>query len=209
MSAKIRLLRHSAGERINHWIVALCFLLAGLSGLSFFHPAFYWLSNLFGSGTWARVLHPFFGSVLSLFFLVLILRTWRDNHLTSSDWQWARHMGEILQNKTENLPEVGKYNFGQKLLTKTLLVAIVLLLVSGIVIWQPWFASEFSVPLRRIAVLVHAFSAFVALLCFIVHVYAAYWTRGSIKSMTQGTVSAAWARHHHAQWYKDMTGKSL
>ncbi len=209
MSAKNRLLRHSAGERINHWIVALCFLLAGLSGLSFFHPAFYWLSNLFGSGTWARVLHPFFGSVLSLFFLVLILRTWRDNRLTTADWQWARHMGEILQNKTEDLPDVGKYNFGQKLLTKTLLVAIVLLLVSGIVIWQPWFASEFSVPLRRIAVLVHAFSAFVALLCFIVHVYAAYWTRGSIKSMTQGTVSAAWARHHHAQWYKDMTGKSL
>lgn len=208
MNAKNMILRHSASERLNHWIVALCFLLAGLSGLSFFHPAFYWLSALFGGGTWARVLHPFFGCLLSFFFLILFLRTWKDNRLTASDWQWAGHMSDILQNKTENLPELGKYNFGQKLLTKTLLVAILFLLASGILIWQPWFASEFSVALRRIAVLVHAFSAFTALLCFVVHVYAAYWTRGSIKSMTQGTVTAAWARHHHARWYKEMTGKS-
>jgi formate dehydrogenase subunit gamma len=41
-------------------------------------------------------------------------------------------------------------------------------------------------------------------MCFIVHVYAAYWTRGSIRAMTRGTVSAAWAKHHCAGWYKEM-----
>ena len=50
--------RYTASERINHWLVAISFILTALSGLAFFHPGLYWLSNLFGGGTWARILHP-------------------------------------------------------------------------------------------------------------------------------------------------------
>jgi formate dehydrogenase subunit gamma len=207
MSKQTLIQRHTASERLNHWMVAITFILAGLSGLGFFHPLFFWLTSLFGGGTWARILHPFFGAAMSFFFLIWVARVWKDNRFTAVDWQWGKHMGEILRNRTENLPPLGKYNLGQKLLTRTLLLVILLLLASGILIWQPWFASEFSVNLRRNAVVVHAFSAFVALTCFIVHVYAAYWTRGSIRAMTQGTVTAAWARHHFAGWYKEMEGK--
>lgn len=207
MSKQTLIQRHTASERLNHWMVAITFILAGLSGLGFFHPLFFWLTSLFGGGTWARILHPFFGAAMSFFFLIWVARVWKDNRITAVDWQWGKHMGEILRNRTENLPPLGKYNLGQKLLTRTLLLVILLLLASGILIWQPWFAPEFSVNLRRIAVVVHAFSAFVALTCFIVHVYAAYWTRGSIRAMTQGTVTAAWARHHFAGWYKEMEGK--
>lgn len=207
MSKQTLIQRHTASERLNHWIVAITFVLAGLSGLNFFHPLFFWLTNLFGGGTWARILHPFFGVTMSFFFLIWVARVWKDNRITAVDWQWGKHMGEILRNRTENLPPLGKYNLGQKLLTRTLLLAVLLLLVSGILIWQPWFAPEFSVVLRRYAVVVHAFSAFVALTCFIVHVYAAYWTRGSIRAMTRGTVTATWARHHFAGWYKEMEGK--
>ena len=203
-----KIIRHSAGERLNHWLMAICFILTALSGLPFFHPAFFWLTGLFGGGTWARILHPFFGCLTAILFLVLTIRIWKDNRITAVDWQWARHMGAILQNKTENLPELGKYNFGQKMLTKTLLVVIVLLLGSGILIWQPYFAQEFTVHLRRQAVLVHALAAFTGIMGVIVHIYAAYWTRGSIRSMTQGSVTAAWAKHHHAGWYKEQTGKT-
>jgi formate dehydrogenase subunit gamma len=201
--------RHSASARLNHWLVAITFFLTGLSGLGFFHPLFFWLTNLFGGGTWARILHPFFGVITSLFFLIWIARVWKDNRISAVDWQWAKHMGEILRNKTDNLPPIGKYNLGQKILTRTMLLAIVLLLLSGILIWQPWFAPEFSIDLRRKAVVVHAFFAFIALVCIIVHVYAAYWTRGAIRAMTRGTVTAAWAKHHSAGWYKEMIGKNL
>ena len=49
------------------------------------------------------------------------------------------------------------------------------------------------------------------LLCVLVgiilHVYAAlFWVRGSLRAMTRGTVSRAWARHHHPLWYRRMTG---
>jgi formate dehydrogenase subunit gamma len=201
------ILRYTASERFNHWLLALCFTLAAFSGLAFFHPAFFWLTNLFGGGTWTRVLHPFFGAVMFVVFLVWVARVWKENRITAVDWQWSRHIFSILRNKTENLPEIGKYNLGQKMLTRTLLVAILLLLVSGITLWQPWFAPAFSIDWRRIAALLHALSAFVALLCFIVHIYAAYWTRGSIRAMTRGFVSAAWAKHHNAGWYKERSGK--
>ncbi|MDR2549553.1 MAG: formate dehydrogenase subunit gamma [Desulfobulbus sp.] len=194
--------RHSASERLNHWLVALTFVLAGLSGLGFFHPVFFWLTGLFGGGTWARILHPFFGAVLALSFFVWAGREWKDNRIVAADWQWAKRMGDVLRNRTDNLPPLGKYNLGQKLLTRTMLVAILLLLASGILIWQPWFAPEFAIAQRRIAVVVHAGAAFVALIGFIVHVYAAYWTRGSIRAMTRGTVTRTWARHHSADWYK-------
>jgi formate dehydrogenase subunit gamma len=208
MSQNKMIQRYSASERFNHWSVAICFMLAALSGLGFFHSGFFWLTNLFGGGTWARILHPFFGVVLFLFFIVWVARVWKYNRVTDADRQWAKHMGDILRSRTDNLPEIGKYNPGQKYLTRTLLLAISLLLASGIVIWQPWFAPEFSVELRRMAALIHALSAFVALMCFIVHVYAAYWTRGSIRAMTQGTVTATWAKHHCAGWYREMVNKN-
>jgi len=32
------LARYSSGERTNHWLIALAFVLAALSGLALFHP---------------------------------------------------------------------------------------------------------------------------------------------------------------------------
>ena len=46
--------RYDAGERANHWVVGISFILLGLSGLAFFHPAFFPLTQLFGGPTWAR-----------------------------------------------------------------------------------------------------------------------------------------------------------
>jgi cytochrome b subunit of formate dehydrogenase len=44
------ILRYTANQRTNHWLVAILFFMAGLSGLALFHPALFWLSNLFGGG---------------------------------------------------------------------------------------------------------------------------------------------------------------
>ena len=63
--------RYSATERANHWTVGICFILLTLSGLAFFHPAFYPLTQLFGGGTWTRILHPFVGIVFALAFAAM------------------------------------------------------------------------------------------------------------------------------------------
>lgn len=200
--------RYTAPERANHWVVAITFILAALGGLALFHPYFYGLTSLFGAGTWTRILHPFIGVIMFLSFLGLMARFWAHNRITAADRQWLRQLGDVIRAREERLPEVGRYNAGQKLLFWTMVVTIPLLLVSGIVIWQPWFAPYFPIGLIRLAAAVHAISAFVIIAGIIVHVYASFWTRGSIRAMTRGTVTHAWAKKHHAAWYRQVTGGS-
>lgn len=195
--------RYTASERVNHWLVALTFILTALSGLAFFHPGLYWLSKLFGGGTWARILHPYFAVVMALAFLVWFFRIRKDMRITAQDRKWALTVPDILRNRMDRVPATGKYNFGQKMLARTQLVLILLLLVSGVFIWQPLFADSFSVGLRRIAVLIHSLAAFFAVLSLIVHIYAAIWTKGAISGMLLGRVSTAWARYHNRLWYEE------
>lgn len=197
--------RYTSPERANHWITAICFILLAASGLALFHPAFFFLTHLLGGGTWSRILHPFIGVVLAVSFFSFAARLWSQNRITTADREWRKHFGDILRNKTDNLPEIGKYNIGQKYLFWTLVVCIALLLVSGIVIWQPWFTPAFPIVLVRLASLLHAVAGFVSILAIIVHIYSAYWVKGSVRAMTRGTVTAAWARHHHPAWYKEVS----
>jgi len=197
--------RYTSRQRANHWVVAISFILLALSGLALFHPAFFFLTNLLGGGTWSRILHPFIGVVLAISFFAFAIRLWGQNKITAADREWQKHLGDILCNRAKQLPEIGKYNIGQKYLFWTLVITIALLLVSGIVIWQPWFTPKFPIAVVRLAALLHALFGFVGILAIIVHVYSAYWTKGSIRAMTRGTVTAVWAKHHHPAWYKDVS----
>lgn len=199
--------RYDANERLNHWIVAILFILLAASGLAFFHPSFWFLSVLLGGGTWARILHPFIGVLMFAFFLVMAMRYWNDNKIQSYDREWGKRLSDVINNRDDNLPAIDKYNVGQKQLFWTMVVTMVLLIVSGIMMWRPYFADAVPIPLIRIAAVVHMLSAFVLIVGIIVHVYAAiFWVRGSLRAMTRGTVSRAWAQHHHPLWYRRMTG---
>ena len=50
------------------------------------------------------------------------------------------------------------------------------------------------------------FSLSIALYTATLHIYAAIWTRGTIRAMFYGTVTRAWAKQHHRAWYRKMTG---
>jgi len=200
-----RIKRYSPGERTNHWIIALTFILLALSGLALFHPSMFGLTNLFGGGPWTRILHPFIGLVMFVCFVVFAGHMWRHNLLTRADRQWLRQLDDVLDNREEKLPEVGKYNAGQKLLFYAIVFCLIGLLLSGIVIWRAYFAVYFSVEVIRFASLLHAFCAFVLICAIIVHIYAAIWVKGSVRAMTRGTVSYGWAWKHHRLWFREAT----
>lgn len=63
---------------------------------------------------------------------------------------------------------------------------LVLLLASGVVIWRPYFAPSFSIPLIRIALLVHSLAAVGLIIVIMVHIYAALWVKGTITAMVEG-----------------------
>jgi formate dehydrogenase subunit gamma len=198
MSARIE--RYAAGERRLHWSIAIGFVLAALSGLALFHPSLYWLSNLFGGGPWTRILHPYIGVFMALAFGAIAARFWHHNRLEPGDWQYLRQWRDVLANHEEKLPPAGRYNAGQKGLFWVMVAGTLLLLLSGVIFWRPWFAYFFPIELVRLASLLHAFAAAVLILGIIVHVYAAIWVKGSLGAMLRGTVSVRWARKHHPAW---------
>jgi len=197
--------RYKPADRANHWLTAITFILLTLSGLALFHPAFFWLTHLLGGGTWTRILHPYIGVVMFVSFAFLAHRFLADNLMTAADWQWMRQLRDVITNHDERVPEVGRFNAGQKLLFWVMIATLLLLLLSGIAIWEPWFAPWFPIELIRVAVLIHAVSAFVLIMGIIVHIYAAFWVRGTIRGMTRGVVPRAWAKYHHPGWYRDVT----
>ncbi|MBR7789835.1 formate dehydrogenase subunit gamma [Burkholderia pseudomallei] len=197
------IVRYTANERSNHWITAISFVLLALSGLALFHPSMFWMTALFGGGQWTRILHPFVGLVMFASFAVMVVRYWRHNLLDAGDRQWLRQMDDVLANREDKLPEVGRYNAGQKLLFFVMVACLLLLLVSGIVIWRRYFSLYFPIGVIRAAAVVHAAAAFAPIVGIVVHVYAALWVKGSIGAMVRGTVTVGWARKHHPKWFRE------
>jgi len=199
------IVRYTAGVRTNHWTVALFFVLAALSGLALFHPALFWLSHLFGGGPWTRILHPYIGLIMLIAFLFLAGVVWKDNRMQERDWAWLRQMKDVVNNREDRLPEVSRYNAGQKLLFFVLVVCMLGLILSGIVIWRAYFSLYFPIGVIRAASLAHALFAFVLICAIIVHIYAAIWVKGSVHAMTRGTVTPGWAWKHHRAWFRETT----
>lgn len=197
--------RHGNGARVAHWAVALVFTALFASGLALFSPFFYWLSALFGGGPLMRFIHPIAGAALVLIFYPYALSHLSDNRWLPADSRWLANMTSYMR-KGYHATDTAKYNGGQKLMYWSMLPIIAVLAVTGVMLWQPWFAPSFSPGSRRVAGLVHAVSAFAMFVGIGVHVYAALWTKGSIDAMIRGTVSRAWARFHHPAWYREMTG---
>lgn len=198
------IVRYRTPTRVNHWIVAIGFVLAALSGLSLFHPALFPLSNLFGGGTWTRILHPFIGVVMVVAFVLLALRMWRDNVLAANDRAWLRETGKVLNNQDEQLPPVGRFNGGQKVLFWVLVLCVLVLLLSGLVIWRAYFSHFFPVGAVRLSSVAHALFGLVLVCAIVVHVYAALWVKGSVRAMTEGKVTYGWAYRYHRLWFRDV-----
>jgi len=196
--------RYTASARANHWLTAICLIALALSGMALFTPALFFLTGLFGGGQATRAIHPWIGVVLFFSFSGLFFRFWRLNLWKREDSKWIAHAGDLVAGHEERMPEVGKYNAGQKMVFWGMSILIVVLILSGLTIWDEYFFAYTSIPTKRIAVLVHAIAAVVIISVWIVHVYAAIWVRGTISAMTKGRVTGGWAWRHHRKWLKEL-----
>ena len=199
--------RYTTAARVNHWITAVSLILLAISGLALFHPSLFFFTGLFGGGQWTRILHPWIGVVLAVSFLGLFIRFFALNFWKREDTVWMKNLGSVINNKEEGLPELGKYNAGQKLVFWGQSILIFVLLGSGFVLWDTYFADATSIDQKRLAAVAHALCAIGAILIWIVHVYAAIWVKGTLRAMTRGSVSGGWAWKHHRKWFRQEVGK--
>jgi formate dehydrogenase subunit gamma len=112
------------------------------------------------------------------------------------------------------LPEIGKYNAGQKFVFWSQFVLVGTLFITGVGLWEPGLAYfekllgfKATIDQLRIAAVVHASGAVLAIVIWIIHVYAAIWVRGTISATTRGTVSGGWGWRHHRKWLRQVVDK--
>jgi formate dehydrogenase subunit gamma len=124
--------------------------------------------------------------------------------MQARDWLWLRQYRDVVNNREERLPEVGRYNAGQKLVFYAVVLCLAGLLLSGLVIWRAYFSFYFPIAVVRLAAVVHAVCGLVLICTIIVHIYAAIWVKGSVEAMTRGRVTPGWAWKHHRAWFREI-----
>ena len=127
---------------------------------------------------------------------------------TDADRAWWKAVQYYVRNEDENLPPIGRFNYGQKLFFWLMFYGVILLLLSGLALWFvesiPWSLRW----LRYLAVAVHVAVALATIGGFIIHVYmGTAMVRGGFTSIIRGEVSSTWARMHHRLWYEKVTQK--
>jgi formate dehydrogenase subunit gamma len=146
--------------------------------------------------------HPWIGCVLLVSYLGLIVQFWRENLWHREDTQWVKSIREVADNDEEGAPPVGRNNAGQKLVFWSMTLLIPVLFFTGLVIWEVYFGEATPIPVQRAAALIHSIAAVLAIIVWVVHVYAAIWVRDSVRAMTQGYVTPGWAWRNHRKWIK-------
>jgi len=203
------ILRYTLHERVHHWMAGLSYIYCLITGLAFWSPYMFWLAALVGGGAVARFWHPWLGLafVASVFWM---FKMWRlDMVATAADRAWWKSVQYYIRNEDQNLPPIGRFNYGQKLFFWGMLFAAILLLLSGVGLWFvesiPWSLRW----LRYLAVAVHVSVALITIGLFIIHVYmGTAMVRGGFTSIIRGEVSPEWAKTHHRLWYEQVTRDS-
>lgn len=195
--------RFSSAERITHWLVAMSFVYAALSGLALWSHKLWWLAAVLGGGETVRAWHPIAGVIFALILAVQFRRWASLMKVDADDRQWLMVSHRYAVHDETGVPESGRFNGGQKMLFWLQSTSAVVLFVTGTVLWFPELMPRSA---RLTSILIHPLAAVASLGGIIVHIYmSTLVVKGALHAMTRGYVSNAWAKSHHAKWYRQIT----
>jgi formate dehydrogenase subunit gamma len=203
------ILRYSFKERLVHWMAGLSYVYLLLTGLAFWSPWLFWLAIMLGGGQISRMLHPWVGLIFIVAVLLMFALWAPQMRITDTDRAWFRSMRHYIRNEDDQMPPVGRYNAGQKLLFWGFFFCGILLFLSGLVLWLPEYIPWSLRWLRYIAVVLHASSALLTIGLFMIHVYMGVFAeRGAIDSVIYGDVTEDFAKRFHPAWYEELFGSA-
>jgi Prokaryotic cytochrome b561 len=127
-----RILRYTLGERVNHWIAGLSYIYLMITGPAFWSPYMFRLAILVGGGPTARSWHPWIGLLFAASVLWMYKIWRRDMVVTEADRAWQGAIRHYIRNEDEDLPPIGRFNYGQKLFFWLMFYGVILLLLSGL-----------------------------------------------------------------------------
>ena len=203
MKRRDTIVRYTAPERIKPLGHRLL-LRAGGEWAGLFLPVPQLVDAIMGTRSWARILHPFVGVIMFASFISMFFRYWHHNLINRDDIFWAKNIRKIVVN--EEVGDTGAITSGQKCVFWAAIIFLVLLLVSGVIIWRPYFAPAFSIPVIRFALMLHLFCGGAdcgdhgAYLRCAVGEGHHYRDGGRL-------VTKTWAKKHHPRWYREASAR--
>lgn len=224
--AGVTITRFSALERASHWLMAVSFVVQGLTGLIALYGRD-WLIPIIGKASFASMAHfsKLIHAYVAFAFMVgltLSFILWvRHNFPNRHDIVWLAKGGGMFSKHSH--PPARKFNAGQKILFWMIMIGGVSLSLSGISLLIPFefslFAKTFTAlnvfglnlpteltPIQEMqyAVTWHSIVA-LALLCVIfAHIYiGTIGMEGAFDAMGSGEVDLNWAKEHHSLWVEE------
>lgn len=200
-------LRFRVSERRVHWAIAIPFLICYVTALIL--VVVYNPNPLRPYREVVSWIHRISGLCLLIFPGLAIMRSAGDFSIhfynirqawvwVVADLKWLLLMGLAALFKKIRLPEQGKFNAGQKLNFMMVMSTYPLYILTGLAMWVSGAAL--------LAWLIHVGMAVVATPFILGHIFMATVprsTRKGLQGMISGFVDSAWAKHHHARWYRE------
>jgi formate dehydrogenase subunit gamma len=197
--------RFSSAERSLHWLLAATFFAMLATGLILYLPS---LAQVAANRQMWKSIHlgaaiAFWGGTLLLLVSAPgeLQRTARElDSFDEDDRRWLRWA--VRRNGAE--PPQGRFNAGQKLNTAIVAGLMVVLTISGTLMYLQETDAAFR---GTSAILVHDVAMYVAVPIVLGHLYLALVhpsTRHSLRGMALGTVRRDWARRHHPKWEREL-----
>jgi formate dehydrogenase subunit gamma len=210
-----RLQRFIVAERVSHWLYALFFLVAFVSGLLMWIPATReWMA---GARYTVSQYHGYVGAAMVILPLLLLLvlnrrrlaRDIREVDKWNADdrrWFWLALRGNTLRGR--EMPPQGRFNAGQKVnVVLVAAMAVGFAATGGILMHKqdvpPWLVSR--------ALWLHSFLAVTAVALFLGHLAHVFLTKHGriyLAGMVRGWIPEELARERHFRWWAAETERT-
>jgi formate dehydrogenase subunit gamma len=186
-------------ERLVHWMLAISCLVLCFTGLGMMFHSFNFIANIMGGMVVTKYVHNFTGILFGIALLLALQMWWHEAGVFSmpEDLEWMKTAGGYLWH-VDHVPEVGKYNPGQKMFFLAVAGFGVIMVITGLIMWFPLMFPSWLV---RLLFLLHALGFVVIFPFFFVHLYlGTIGSPGSLDAMTTGWVTRARLKKQHPKW---------
>ena len=198
-------------SRFTHWGHTVTFILCLFTGLALFFDGVDWLAAIFGGYVGAGIVHRISAVTMTIVIAVFVLFNFRVLinwvkdilRFGMNDILFVlKFPAEFLGFKVD-IPPQTKFNGGEKGNSMVTPTMVILLVLSGYIMWFPTIFPKWLVIA---AYPTHDIAMVLATCMVCMHGYLGSFHPGSGESfwgMWKGTVKEDWAKHHHATWYAE------
>ena len=202
------LLRFNVLERGNHWMVASCFIILGLSGLNLTFGRHILLpivgpEAFTAISQWGKYAHNFLAFPFTLGLVVMLLIWVKDNIPNARDIAWFKAGGGLIGNEH---PEAGRFNGGQKMVFWITVLGGAAVAVSGYLLVFPFFFT--GMEGMQLSHIIHSLLSVLMIAAMLAHIYiGSVGMDGAFDAMGTGQVDMNWAKQHHGLWVQEELAK--